>query len=99
MPQASRPPLRASAALALAIYAVVLIAGSAAFHAFLCSGHPAPHCVVCDSVQAVASLVDPPVALGRDASDAGTVHGFGQPCDRHAIAPATVNRAPPASAS
>ena len=82
MPKASRPPLRAPAALALAIYAFILCVGPALLHEFACSGHGAPHCLVCASVTSVGSAAEPPAVLARDPADAGRVSAFAPGPDR-----------------
>jgi hypothetical protein len=95
MPQASRSPLRVTAALALALYAVVFTAGPAVFHDLLCAKDSAPHCAVCASVHVVASVVPPPPLLHRDATDAGATRANGQLSDSLVPASAASGRAPP----
>jgi len=95
MTMARRPPLRALAALALAIYALILVAGPALLHGFACSGHGAPHCLVCASVQSVSSMAEPPAALTGDRSDAGAVRAAGRLLDGVSLTTSAVNRAPP----
>lgn len=95
MPNASRPPLRAPAALALAIYAFILCAGPALLHEFACSGHGAPHCLVCASVESVASTAPPRAALARDGSDAGHVSASSELREGAALTTSAVDRAPP----
>lgn len=94
---ASRPPLRAVAAFALAIYAVILCAGPALVHEFACSGHGAPHCLVCATGQSVASPTQPPAEPARDRSDAGGVAAFGELHDDVSLTASVANRAPPAA--
>jgi hypothetical protein len=97
MTTASRPPLRAPAALALAIYALILVAGPALQHGFACSGHGAPHCLVCASVQSVSSAAEPPTALAHDGSDAGMVLIAGRPREGVSLTTTAGDRAPPAA--
>ena len=92
---ASRPPQRAPAALALPIYAFILCAGPALLHDFACSGHGAPHCLVCASVESVASTAEPQAVLAHDRSDAGRVSAFGEIREGVALATSAVDRAPP----
>jgi hypothetical protein len=87
--------MRAAAALALAIYALILVAGPALQHEFACSGHGAPHCLVCASVQSVSSTPEPAAGLSRDRSEAGTVAVLTVPGDGAAATPRAADRAPP----
>jgi hypothetical protein len=94
---ASRPQLRAAAALALAIYALILCAGPALLHGFACSGHGAPHCLLCATVESVAAPAQAPAVLARDRSDAGLVAHFGKLRDGVSLTASAANRAPPAA--
>jgi hypothetical protein len=96
MPQASRPRLRESAALALAIYGMVLIAGPALLHDLLCPGHHSAQCVLCASVEAPSSLTERPAALTPDRSDAGAIdNSRPAPCGV-CVRRVASDRAPPA---
>jgi hypothetical protein len=90
-----RPPLRAPAALALAIYAFVVMVGPALLHEFACSGHGAPHCLVCASVESVSSTAQPAAFLPGDRSDAGLVVSIGSLRDGVVATAPAVDRAPP----
>ncbi len=94
---AKRPPVRAVAALALGIYAFILCAGPALVHEFACSGHGAPHCLVCASVQSVASPAPQPAVLALDRSDAGRVTVVGELRDGVTLTASAAGRAPPAA--
>jgi hypothetical protein len=92
---ASRPPTRAAAALALAIYALIVAAGPALLHDFACSGHGAPHCLLCASVQSVSATPEPAAVLSRDRSEAGAVAVLTVPGGGAAVTASAADRAPP----
>jgi hypothetical protein len=96
MPTASRPPLRAQAALTLAVYALVLLVAPAVMHV-ACPGHGASHCLVCASVQTVAFAAGDGPSLPDHRGDAGTVR---VPSTTPGVRPApaaTPDRAPPSA--
>jgi hypothetical protein len=67
-------------------------------HEFACSGHGAPHCLVCASVESVSSTAQPAAFLPGDRSDAGLVVAIGALRDGAATTAPAVDRAPPAIA-
>lgn len=96
MLQARCSPRRASSALALAVYALVLLAGPTHHHGILGSGHSGTHCVVCAAVGAHSSPAVSPVALLQDGTRAGAPVELGTTAEGGLCPPATGDRAPPA---
>jgi hypothetical protein len=92
---ARRPPLRRFAALALAVHALVVLAGPALLHGFACSYHGAPHCLVCASVQSVSSAAENLAPIQGDRADAGAIVSLGAPRDGVSLPSPAVDRAPP----
>jgi hypothetical protein len=96
MPQASGSTARAAAALALAVYALVLTAGPVLLHGIACCGHAASQCSVCACLNTVSSSVEHRASIERDGSDAGRVDAALPPCDGVRYTRAVGDRAPPA---
>jgi len=94
---ASRTPVRGPAALALAVYALVVLVGPGLLHAATCHAHPTPHCLVCASVEAVSSAAEPSQELVGDWTEAGTVAAIGTPASGQVPARSIGDRAPPVS--
>jgi hypothetical protein len=97
MHKVGRPPVLRPAALALAVYALVVLVGPGLLHAATCHNHPTPHCLVCASVEAVSSIAEPFHETAGDLTDAGTVAVIGTPTKGQAPARPEGDRAPPVS--
>jgi hypothetical protein len=90
-------PRRAPAAFALAIYALVIVSGPALLHGFACSGHGAPHCFLCASVESVSSPSEAPVQLTPDRRGSAAAPARGPIAFRASTPPPAGDRAPPSA--